>query len=112
MPSSDGTALDPGREREREKKRDEGAKLAGVMPRSFEENGAPSRLLPFTGVMECAMRESRGSARPRTPLNSYSRGSESTLVAAAVEKDGSRKRGESDRRCAPRAWLLIVYPPT
>jgi hypothetical protein len=112
MPSSDGTALDPGREREREKKRDEGAELAGVIPRRLDENGAPSRPFPITGVMECAIRESRGRARPRTPLNSCSRGSESTLVAAAVEKDASRKKGECDRRCAPRAWLLIVYPPT
>jgi len=83
MPSCDGTALDPGRERESEKKRDDGAEMAGVMPKRLEENGAPSRLFPVTGVITCAMRELTGRARPRMPLNPCSRGSESTLVAAA-----------------------------
>jgi len=91
MPSSDGTAVDPGREREREKKRDEGADEAGAMPKRLEENGAPSRPSPVTGVMVCAMREFRGRARPRMPLKSCSRGSESTLVAATVREDASMK---------------------
>jgi hypothetical protein len=114
MPNSDGTALDPGRAREIEKKRDEGAEEAGVMPKRLEENGAPSRPFPVTGVMACAMREFRGRARPRMPLNSCSRGSESTLIAAAVREDASMKwagRGD-DQRCIPRAWLPMVYPPT
>jgi hypothetical protein len=84
-------AEDPGRERESEKKRDEGADEAGDMPKRLEENGAPSRASPTTGVMAWAMREFKGRARPRMPLNSYSRGSESTLVAAAVREDASTK---------------------
>jgi len=75
--------LDPGRERESEKKRDDGAEPAGVMLKRLEENGAPSRLFLVTGVIVCAMRELTGRARPRMPLNPCSRGSESTLVAAA-----------------------------
>jgi len=81
MPSCDGIALDPGRDRVSEKKRDEGAT---VLPNKLETNEAPSRLLPDTGVMDCAIRELEGRARPKMPLNSCSRGSESTLVAAAV----------------------------
>jgi hypothetical protein len=81
MPSCDGMALVPGRDRVSEKKRDEGA---AVMPNRLEVNEAPSRLFPGTGVMDCAIREFEGRARPRMPLNSRSRGSESTLVAAAV----------------------------
>ena len=81
MPSSDGMALDPGRDRVSEKKRDEGA---AVMPNKLEANEAPSRLFPDTGVMDCAIREFKGRARPRMPLNSCSRGSDSTPVAAAV----------------------------
>jgi hypothetical protein len=42
MPSSDGTAVDPDRERESEKKRDEGADEVGAMPKRLEENGTPS----------------------------------------------------------------------
>ncbi len=84
MPSCDGTALDPGRDRESEKKRDGGADPAGVMPNMLEANEAPSRPFPDTGVMDCAISEFEGRARPRMPLNSCSRGSDSTLVAAAA----------------------------
>ena len=92
MPRSDGMALDPGRARESERKRDEGAEIAGEMPKRLDANGAPSRPFPVTGVICCAMTELRGRARPRMPLNSCSRGSESTLVAEArqsrVNKEG------------------------
>jgi hypothetical protein len=84
MPSIDGTAVDPGRESESEKKRDEGANPAGVIPKRLEENGAPSRPLPSVGAIAFAMMEFKGRARPRIPLNSCSRGSETTVVAAAV----------------------------
>lgn len=81
MPSCDGMALDPGRDRVSEKKRYEGA---AVMLNKLEANEAPSRLFPDTGVIDCAIREFEGRARPRIPLNSCSRGSDSTLVAAAA----------------------------
>jgi hypothetical protein len=84
MPSWDEMALDPGRDRVSEKNRDEGAEPTVVMPNRLEANEAPSRLFPDTGVMDCAMREFEGRARPRMPLNSCSRGSDSTLVAAAA----------------------------
>jgi len=77
-------ALDPGRDRVSEKKRDEGADSTGVMPNKLEVNEAPSRPFPDTGVMDCAIREFEGRARPRMPLNSCSRSSDSTLVAAAA----------------------------
>jgi hypothetical protein len=78
-------ALDPGRDRVRERKRDEGADPTGVMPNRLEVNGAPSRPFPVTGVMECAIREFEGRARPRMPLKPCSRGSDWTFVAAAVK---------------------------
>jgi hypothetical protein len=37
------------------------------------------------------MREFKGRARPRMPLKSCSRGSESTLIAVAVREDVSMK---------------------
>ena len=86
MPSSDGTALDPGRERESERNRDAGAVSTGVIPKRLEGNAAPSGPFPSTGGICSAMIELRGSARPRMPSNSYSSGSESTLVAAARTK--------------------------
>ena len=84
MPSCDGMVLDPGRDRLNEKKRDGGADPTGVMPNRLEVNGAPPRPFPVTGATEGVMRESEGRARPRMPLNSCSRGSDWTLVAAAV----------------------------
>jgi hypothetical protein len=84
MPSCDGMALDPGRDRVREKKRDEGGELTAVVSNILEANEEPSRPSPDTGVMDCAIREFEGSARPRMPLNSCSRGSDATLVAAAA----------------------------
>lgn len=93
MPSCDEMALDPGRDRAREKKRDGGADAAGVMPNILEVNGAPLRLFPVVGVMEGAITESDGSARPRIPLNSCSRGSDWTFVAAAARIYASTKGG-------------------
>jgi hypothetical protein len=94
MPSIDGTAFDPGRSRESEKKRDEGANPAGVIPKRLEDNGAPSRTFPSVGAIDCAMTEFKGRARPRMPLNSCSSGSETTLVAAAaMTRYGSRGDG-------------------
>lgn len=84
MPSCDGMVLDPGRDRENEKKRDEGADLTTVVSNKLEVNEAPSRPPPDTLGMVCAIREFEGRARPRMPLNSCSRGSDSTLVAAAA----------------------------
>ena len=83
MPSCDGMVLDPGRDRVSEKKRDEGADPEPVIPNKLVENEAPSRP-PDTEVMFCAITEFEGRARPRMPLNSCSRGSDSTLVAAAT----------------------------
>lgn len=83
MPSCDVMVLEPGRDRARERKRDAGADPAGVMPNILEVNGAPLRPFPLVGVMG-AITESEGRARPRMPLNSCSRGSDWTLVAAAV----------------------------
>jgi hypothetical protein len=91
MPSIDGTSLDPGREREREKKRDEGAI---VMSKILEETGAPSRPSLSTVVIVFAMTEFTGRARPRMPSNSCSSASVTTFVAAAVmEKHTSTKYG-------------------
>lgn len=101
MPRSDGTALDPGRERESERNRDAGAAPTGVTPKRLELKGAPSWPFPSVGAICCEMIELRGSARPRIPSNSYSSGSESTLVAAAgkCQREGEKER--SGR--APRA---------
>jgi hypothetical protein len=84
MPSCDGMAPDPGRDRVSEKKRDEGADSTTVVSNKLEANEEPSRPSPDTGVMDCAISEFEGRARPRMPLNSCSRGSVSTLVAAAA----------------------------
>lgn len=84
MPSCDGMALDPGRDRVSEKKRDEGADWTAEESNKLEANEEPSRSSLDTGVTDCAIRELEGRARPRMPLNSCSRGSDSTLVAAAA----------------------------
>jgi hypothetical protein len=84
MPNCDGMVLDPGRDRLSEKKRDEGADETTVVSNKLAANVEPSRPLPDTGAMDCAIREFEGRARPMIPLNSCSRGSESTLVAAAT----------------------------
>lgn len=110
MPSCDGMALVPGRDRVSEKKRDEGA--TAVMPNKLEVNEAPSRLFPGTGVMDCAIREFEGRARPRMPLNSCSRGSESTLVAAAIGYTRQQFEQRKIGGAVPRAWLPMEYPPT
>jgi hypothetical protein len=84
MPRVAGMVLEPGRERERERKGAAGAEEAGVMEKRLEAKAAPSGALVVTGGMRPAMMELRGRARPRTPLNVGERGSLVMLFAAAV----------------------------
>ena len=109
MPSCAGMALDPGRDRVKERKRAEGADPTVVMPNRLEVNGAPSRPFPVTGVMECAIREFEGRARPRMPLNSCSRGSDWMFVAAAVSMC-QQKWGVKDYRCCTKSLVADGVP--
>lgn len=88
MPSNEGIRSEPGRERERERKREEGAFSTGVMEKRLDAHAAPSGELFVTGGIFVAMMELRGSARPRMPLKSGVRGSSVTLVAAAKAEGG------------------------
>ena len=54
------------------------------MENKFDGRIAPSPVLAVAGTF-CSITESYGSARPKTPLKTGDRGSESTLVAAAAE---------------------------
>lgn len=65
-------------------KREDGADVDGERLKRLDANTAPSGESDVVGGSCCAMMELRGSARPRMPSNSYSRGSESTVVAAAA----------------------------
>lgn len=86
IPKSEGIRSEPGRERDRERKRAEGAFSTGVMENRLDAQAAPSGALLVTGGIFSAMMELRGSARPRIPLKSAVRGSSATLVAAAANK--------------------------
>ena len=82
MPRREGTASEPGRSRERERKRASGAREAGERARTFAgrvEEGEPEA----EEGSEEAMTELAGSARPRTPLKSGESGSLETEDAAA-----------------------------
>lgn len=65
-------------------KRGEGAAVDGEELNRLDAKTAPSGESDVVGGSCWAMMELRGSARPRMPSNSYSRGSESTVVAAAA----------------------------
>jgi hypothetical protein len=84
MPRVAGMAVEPRRERDRERKGAAGADEAGVMEKRLEAKAAPSGALVVTGGISPAMIELRGRARPRTPLNVGERGSSVMLFAAAV----------------------------
>ena len=84
MPSSEVTSGESGRESASEKKRAAGAEPTGVMPKRFEAKTAPSGALPVEGGRMLAMMELSGSARPRMPSKSRSRGSSWTVVTAAT----------------------------
>lgn len=67
-------------------KREEGAEVDGAEPKRFDAKTAPSGASDVVAGSCWAMTELRGRARPRMPSNSYSRGSESTIVAAAAQE--------------------------
>lgn len=69
IPSRDGTVEEPGRSRDRERKRAAGAEETGVIENRLDAQAAPSGALVVTGGMSSAMMELRGRARPRMPLN-------------------------------------------
>jgi len=83
MPRYEGIRSEPGRERESERKREEGALEIGVIEKRLEAQAAPSGELLVTGGICSAMMELRGSARPKIPLKSGERSSFVTLEAAA-----------------------------
>lgn len=91
IPKSEGIRFEPGRERDKDRNREEGAFSVGVMEKRLDAHAAPSGELSVTGGMFSAMIEFRGSARPRMPWKSEERGSLVTLVAAAA--DGGVKTG-------------------
>ncbi len=84
MPSSESTASEPGRERDKERNRAAGACDVGVMENKLYAHAAPSGALDVTGGISWAMMLFNGSARPRMPLKSGARGSSSTSEAAAA----------------------------
>lgn len=83
MPSRAGTRSEPGRDRESEIKRAEGAISIGVIENRLDAHAAPSGVLFVTGGMEPAMTELSGRAIPRIPLKLEERGSLLTESAAA-----------------------------
>jgi len=83
IPRVEGTASDPGRARERERKREEGAEADGVMEKRLEAKTAPSGALEVTGGISSAMTELSGGARPRMPLKPEESGSLVMLLAGA-----------------------------
>jgi hypothetical protein len=95
MPRREGTAFEPGRARDRERKRAAGASATGVMENRFDAHAAPSGSLFVTGGMSWAMMLLRGRARPRMPLKSGARGSDWTSLTAAG--DGGEMRDSTSR---------------
>lgn len=86
MPRTDGTPSDPGRERARDRKGDNGAV---VMENRLEAQAGPTEVLFVAGVRVAAMIELTGSAKPRIPLKLGANGSVLTSVTAAVNiEDG------------------------
>ena len=83
MPRRAGIVSEPGRERVRERKRDDGAVDIGVREKRLDAQAAPSGLLFVTGGISDAIMEFRGGASPRTPLKLGARSSFSTISAAA-----------------------------
>lgn len=84
MPRSEGEEEDPERARNREMKREERAGVVGERPKRLEARTAPSGASEVLAGSFRVMTELEGRARPRMPSNSYSRGSSSTVVAAAA----------------------------
>ena len=85
MPRTAGIVFEPGRERARERKRDEGAVDIGVREKRLDAQAAPSGLLFVTGGISEAIMEFRGRANPRIPLKLGARSSFSTIFAAAKQ---------------------------
>jgi len=85
MPRKEGIRFDPGRERDNERKREEGAFEVGVIEKRLDAHAAPSGVLLVTGGIISAMMELSGRARPKMPLKLGERFSPATLVAAADE---------------------------
>lgn len=83
MPKMAGIVFEPGRERARERKRDDGAVDIGVREKRLDAQAAPSGSLFVTGGISDAIMEFRGGANPRTPLKLGARSSFSTSSAAA-----------------------------
>lgn len=85
IPRTAGIVSEPGRERARERKRDDGAVDTGVREKRLDAQAAPSGLLFVTGGISDAIMEFRGRAKPRTPLKLGARSSFSTSFAAAKQ---------------------------
>ena len=110
MPRTAGIVFEPGRERARERKRDDGAVDIGVREKRLDAQTAPSGLLFVTGGISVAMMEFRGRANPSIPLKLGARSSFSTTSAAA--KQYIRQRCLKNKvKKIPSAWLPMVYPP-
>lgn len=101
IPSTDGSAVDPGRlgdksehsimktkhstyARTRDMKCDAGACEIGVILKTFDAMVAPSGLLSVRGGTSCAIRENWGKASPKMPEKAGPSNSFSTASAAAM----------------------------
>lgn len=91
IPRTAGIVSEPGRERARERKRDDGAVDIGVREKRLDAQAAPSGLLFVTGGISNAIREFRGGAKPRTPLKLGASSSFSISSAAAKHKIRQRR---------------------
>ena len=89
MLSKAGMAFDPGRERDREIKGEDGAVEDGVMLNRLEANAAPSASPEMLVGTSAEMTELRGRAKPRIPSKFDDSVSDATWFAAA------------------KAWLVI-----
>ena len=82
MPRRARIVSEPGRERVRKRKRDDGAVNIGIREKRLDAQTALSRLLFVTGGIPDAIMEFRGGASPRTPLKLGARSTFSTISAA------------------------------
>lgn len=74
IPKKDAGEEDPGRARDRDRKREVGAEVEGERLKRFEAKIAPSGASEVVAGSCCEMMELSGRARPRIPSYSYSRG--------------------------------------
>ena len=116
MPKTAGIVSEPGRERARERKREDGAVDTGVREKRLDAQAAPSGSLLVTGGMSDAIMEFRGRARPKIPLKLGARSSFSTSSAAAKHKLKITKRKRKrvkEYRVLGYQWRIrrsLLYP--